>query len=471
MRKKFFVLSMLIFLSILVTVLSCNKDSLSNKTDEQISMRDSRISKSQIYDIRKAFAKTLIIAMREEPALRSFLKNKCIIADTSNYELVYLSLKDNAVTRGLTFSQILASHAPEDVLQAFGANFFNQLVNDVPLLTISFPDMDNVHLSDWNTNTIPDVAAVSTINLKSFTLYSSENNSKNELTLNDGQIEEDVISRPILAVYDAENHYLVNFEGFTFEGISINSYMPGMRGDDPPSSIYDCWHFYLESQQAIASYIFTNEGIRQQYYLAEHNKLIKKYMECLNLFGVTFFTTDLENPCQRDHEIQDEHIVDFKINGWTTYTHIKNQAFEDKFVFHGDVLALTRNSMGVVSSYNVKYVSGTLKKEDLLDCSPHPCSGKWVNANYRFWTDWKKDSFGSPYLVKWAEVDGGSAAINMGQTITSSFTYEGATFAETKTIGYSYKGDPIVDLGSAPVIYCDPIMMENSTGSLTFRVD
>jgi len=464
-------------------IISCSKDSFSNTTDEQLSMRDSRISKEQIYDIRKAFAKTLIIAMHDEPALRSFIKTKCIIADTSDYELVYLSLKDNIVTRGLTFSQILANHAPKDVFRIFGRNFFNQLVNDVPLLTISFPNMDNVHLSDWTTSTVPDVAAVSTVNLKSFTLFSANNSSGNELTLSDGQMEDDLISRPVLFLFDAENHYLINYEGKTFDGIDVDSIMP-RGGGDPPSSIHECWHYYLESQQAIESYILTQEGRLQQYYLAEHNKLIQKYMECLNLFDVTVFTTDLENPCQRDHEIQDELLVDFKLSNKNVYEAIKNQAGEKKFIFHADIILVFRSPDGTITTKTEKMITGTYKFYDLLgNCTlsllQNSISGEcipiYVTQNYRIWTDWKKDNLGSPYNVVWAEVDNTTVTNYVKMPFSVSFKVKDPLTGIEETInagieaGYSQVGTNTVDLGSQNVFYCDPIMKENGTGSIVFR--
>ncbi len=485
MNKKFFIfgLTILIISAMVFVIISCSKDSFSNTTDEQLSMRDSRISKEQIYDIRKAFAKTLIIAMHDEPALRSFIKTKCIIADTSDYELVYLSLKDNIVTRGLTFSQLLANHAPEDVLRTFGGNFFNQLVNDVPLLTISFPDMENIHLSDWTTSIVPDVAAVSSINLKSFTLFSANNSTGNELTLSDGQMEEDLINRPVLFLFDAENHYLINYEGRTFEGIDVDSIMP-RGGGDPPTSIHECWHYYLESQQAIESYILTQDGILQQYYLAEHNKLIQKYMECLNLFGVTVFTTDLENPCQRDHEILDEQLVDFKLANKNVYETIKNQAGEKKFVFHGDIILVFRSLDGVITTQTKKVVTPTYRFDDLLgNCTLSvlqnsiggECFPIYLNQNYRIWTDWKMNNLGSPYNVVWSEVDNQTITNYVKFPFSSSFKVKDPitgledTYTAGIEVGYSKVGTNTVELGNQNVFYCDPIIMENNTGSIVFR--
>ncbi len=487
MRMKFFIFGLTIFVAFALALIveSCNKDNFSKNTDEQLSMRNSKISQQQIYDMRKAFAKTLLLAMQDEPALRTYIKSKCQVADTSQFELLYVSIKDNIVTRGLTFSQILKSHAPEDVIRNFGQDFFNSLVNDIPLLMISFPDLYTIKLIDWTTNTVPDVAAVSKINPKFCTFFTLENTTGIELELNDNQMEEDIIKRPVLAVYDAETHYLINDEGKTFDGVHIDSIMPRGGGDPPPGSIHDCWHYYLESQQAIESYVLTQDGRLQQYYLVEHNKLLEKYMECLNLFGVTQFTTDLDNPCQRDHEILDEHVVDFRINGLNVLKNIHNQWFERKYIFHGDVMALTRNSFGEVGTFNYKLVTEAYSRFDLLDCptqvlglgvwQQYPfitlCNGTWKTINYRWYTDWKQDQIGSPFQVKWAEVDGGSSTISFKLGLNAKFKdgdNETTGFGE---VGYSYTGSQIVELGNAPVFYCDPLMMENNTTSVTFRCD
>lgn len=473
MNKKLFIfgLTILVISAMVFVVISCNKDSLSNKTDEQLSMRDSRISKIQIYDIRKAFAKTLMIAMREEPALRSFLKNKCIIADTSNYELVYLSLKDNTVTRGLTFSQILAIHAPEDVLRTFGGNFFNQLVNDVPLLTISFPDMDNVHLNDWTTSTVPDVAAVSTINLKSFTLFSADNSSVNELTLSDGQMEDDVINRPVLAIYDAEIHYLINEEGITFDGTDIDSLMPRGFGNSPNNNRYDCWKYWFEAQSALEeTWWITVDGVRRQFYLVEHGKLLKAYYECLGITTTTgSYPPPSDKPCQRDYEEYDEHLMAFRLSKPSVHKAIKNQVFEIYFIFHADMLGLTRNSFGTVGTYNVKYVSPPLEKWDLYNMFNGITF--WIKPNFRFYTDWKLDVMGSPYQVKWAEVDGGTTTFNLKFGLAAEFKVGSSKVTGSGEIGYSYTGSQVVDLGSQSVYYCDVIGKINDTGSIQFTCD
>lgn len=476
MKKKIFIFGfpILIIIALGFIIVSCNKEKFSDKPNDLLSTRNSQISNEQIYNIRKAFAKALLSAMREEPALRTFIKNKCLLADRSDYELVYLSLKDNIVTRGLTFSQVLTTHAPQSLREAYGVNFFNQIVNDVPLLTISFPDLLNISLNDWTENLVPDVAAVSTINLKSCTMYSPEDLLGFELSLSEGQIEEDVIDRPVLVIYDAEKHYLVNNEGFTYDGVNIDSYMPRGGGDE---TIYDCWKYYLESQQSLTSYLLSRDGELQQFYLAEHNELLEKYMDCLNLFDVTEFTTDLDNPCQRDHEILDERLVSFKINNFGVLESIRNQVFEKEFKFHADIMALSRNSFGEIKPFNRQFVSPSYKRSELISYNgllPNSLlPAKWITVNYRWYTDWKQHEIGSPIEIKWAEVDGGTSTTTLKLGLKSSFKVPGhsAPIEASGEVSYSYTGSAIVELGNAPVFYCDPLLKENDTGSITFTVN
>jgi hypothetical protein len=172
--------------------------------------------------------------------------------------------------------------------------------------------------------------------------------------------------------------------------------------------------------------------------------------------------------------------VDFKINGWGVYESIDNQAFERFYKFEASALLAFRDFQGTISTMEIDMITKSYRKKDLLDCTNHnlhPCQGKWVTENYRIWTDWQKDNMGSPYQVEWAEVDSGSGTLyqktNFGTTFSITDTNTGATIEDKRGIemGYSFTGDKIVTLGNQRVFYCDPIMMENSTTSITFRCD
>lgn len=480
MRKKIFIyrLAILIMFALIFTIGSCNKDSFSGKSEDQIGLRTSMPTNAEVYEIRKDFAQTFYKAMASEAGLRSFIYQKCQIADTSGYELVYISLKDKTVSRGLKFSEILTLYADPRILRKYGNDFFSTLTNLTPLLTISFPDLENIQLSTWNSTITPSLVAVSTLNDRAFTMYNVNNLNGNEIILSDLQTEEDVINSPVLVIHDAENHYLVNDEGITHQGVDIEDYMPQVPNDprDPgnPGDPRDCWLYFLDAQTALENYIISG----QSFYLVEHNILIDFYIDCLDLNGGGDPPPNpCPEPCERDCEEIDEHLVDFKINGWGVYSNIHNQLFETKYVFHAAILIAFRDWQGNISTLSEKMVTKAYKKKDIIDCSPHPCQGIWRTESYRIWTDWKKDLMGSPYQVTWAEVDNGQTTLNLKLSFGASFKIKepttGAEITETAgvEIGYSFVGDKIVELGNAPVFYCDPINLGNNTGSISFRCD
>ena len=474
MKKVIFlVISVLALLSMIVV--SCIKDGNFTGDQSGITYR-SDTSAEEVYTIRKLFAQTLLKAMSQEPELRTYIYTKCRIADTSNYELIYLTMKDDVISNARTFGNILQNYAAADVLRLYGTDFFETLINKTPLLTISFPDLDNIRLSDWSPNSTPNVVAVSTIDLKSFTLFERNSNTANEYTLRDNQREEDIINTPVLVIYDSEIHYLVREDGVTFDGVDIGKYMPSgppidLRGDpiEPP---FDCWYYFVGAQAAYQVYIIT--GIR--YYLVLHDDLLEAYYDCLDR-GDNNGDDDppCDEPCERDCEQNDEHVVRFKINGWNVWDKIHNQPFEKKYIFQGHVLGIAINSLGTPYTIDYPFSTGTYKKSDILDCSnhsSHPCIGIWKAINYRWWTDWKEDIVASPYQVTWAEVDTGKKTLSSNLGLSVSYKVDtNITKTLSSTIGYSYTGAEIVELGTAPVFYCDPIMMENNTLSITFKCD
>lgn len=110
-----------------------------------------------------------------------------------------------------------------------------------------------------------------------------------------------------------------------------------------------------------------------------------------------------------------------------------------------------------------------------MDCSGSaPCRGRFITANYRIWTDWDQEEFGSPYKVAWAEVDNGTTTVSLNLSFLAKFAVKlgNNTTGEISTgvtAGISRTGAAIVLLGDAPVFYCDPILDNNNTGSITYR--
>jgi hypothetical protein len=102
--------------------------------------------------------------------------------------------------------------------------------------------------------------------------------------------------------------------------------------------------------------------------------------------------------------------------------------------------------------------------------------GQWKTLDYRIWTDWDLETFATPYYIDWAEVDHGTVTTTLSFPLSAKFKLQvpgigGVEQTVGVTVGYSRVGDKIVLLGNAPVFYCDPIQMNNSTGSVEFECD
>ncbi len=463
MKTKFKFLYFIAF--ILLGLSACKKESITeeNAAPFELKAKDPK----SINEVRILFAQTLSKALQDEK-LRQFIHEKMQKVYHSDYEMIYLAEKNTIVYDNKKFSEILKSFADPEILKNHGEDFFNTLTDISPLLAINMPDLDAFNATTWNVNYIPDVAAVMEGTPSSFRLFSGNDDSGVNFRNEDTELED-----PTLSVWDAESYYLIQADGMTYEGPHVREYMPrivagpdgpGGPGDPPPGD--DCGMLLQMALSALDTYEVTG----QTFYLIQHNVLLEMYIDCLGLGGGNGDPDPCTEPCERDCEVIDETLKEFKINGWQVFTNIRNQLFENKYVFHGDVLAATRNSLGTITPHSGKYVSPAFKKGDLLDCNPSPCQGKWKTANYRIWTDWKQDEFGSPYFVDWAEVDNGTTTFNLSFPFTAKFKLSDTVeISAGVTVGFSRTGAAIVGLGSAPVFYCDPIMMANNTGSVTYK--
>lgn len=272
---------------------------------------------------------------------------------------------------------------------------------------------------------------------------------------------------PVIGVWEAEGYYLVRMDGMTSWGKHIEDYMPGVEG---AKSI--CLPILQAAISALNAYLLLGE----EHYLIHHNALIELYINCLGLTGGGGGGEDpCTGPCERDCETKDETLVNFKINDKTVFDNINNQApsFESGFVFHADVIGISRNSLtGSVGPYTLKLVTRQYKRRDLLDCGLlRPCRSRWITVNYRIGLDWDQETFGSPYKIAWAEVDPGTSTQSHQQGLSAKFKVDDVEITATTTATISYTGSAIVLLGEQNVFYCDPIMRENNTGSITFRCD
>jgi hypothetical protein len=101
------------------------------------------------------------------------------------------------------------------------------------------------------------------------------------------------------------------------------------------------------------------------------------------------------------------------------------------------------------------------------------------SVNFRLWTDWKEDEIGNPYAIDWAEVDTGTKTTSLSFPLTAGFIIggtvgtagTGVVITAGVTPSISRTGAAIVLLGNQSVFFCDPILMPNNTGSITFRCD
>ena len=473
MKNKFNVRFTNIFTSILskglmalaviasIFVVGCQKDvTLPNKTSVGKSAKYKISSPDDINNVRLAFAKTLSRAI-EDPDLRKYVHAQMQKRFTSDYELIYIVEKNKVIYGGKTLAQILASYAEEEVFTTYGKDFFNKVTDTDPLLAITMPELEKWDPSKWDVNFIPNVAAVleqSPNNTKQYTIFNRRNTGG-------ADFRNEEPDDPTLGVWDAEGAYLVDEDGFTPGGSDINGSMPS-----PPFTV-DCDDIYLQAISALNAYDVGGG----EYYLMQHNTLIGLYNDCINGSGPSGggTGTSCTQPCARDCETIDEELVDFKINGWGVFTNIRNQIFETKYVFHGDLVGVTRNTFGTQAQLPGKFVSTTQSKGSLLNCSG-VCQGKFISTGsplFRIWRDWNLGELAEPYHISWAEVDPGETTVSLSFPLTAKFKVGPIEIGAGITPSISRKGNAIVPLGSQPVFYCDEIRRENNTGSLTFRVN
>ena len=434
---------------------------LPNKSSGEKTAKYKISSPDDINSVRLAFAKTLSRAI-EDPDLRKYVHAQMQKRFTSDYEMVYIAEKNKVIYGGKTLAQILTSYAEEEVFLKHGKDFFNKVTDTDPLLAITMPELEKWDPSKWDVNFVPNVAAVleqSPNNTKQYTIF----NRRNTLGTEFRNEEPD---EPTLGVWDAESTYLVDEDGFTPGGSDIDGSMPSA-----PFTV-NCDDIYL---QAITTALDAYEVSGNRFYLLQHNALIKLYNDCINANSTNGGGTGAgcTLPCARDCETLDEGLVDFKINGWGVFTNIRNQLFETKYVFHGDLAGATRNTFGTQAQLPGKFVSSTQSKNSLLNCSG-VCEGKFISTGsplFRIWRDWNLGELAEPYHISWAEVDPGETTVTISFPLTAKFKVGPVEIGAGITPSISRKGNAIVPLGSQPIFYCDPILSENNTGYLTFRVN
>jgi len=99
-----------------------------------------------------AFSKTLAKAVKDEPAVRSFIKAEATRMFDNDYDILYQAAKDKKLANGRTLHETLLKYADD-------AEGFRTASEQLPLLTIYVPELPNFSAEKWHTEVeIPQVA-------------------------------------------------------------------------------------------------------------------------------------------------------------------------------------------------------------------------------------------------------------------------------------------------------------------------
>jgi len=428
--------------------------------------------------------------MSNEPALNTFIHNLIMDKEADDqYELIYLVEKNKIIVDGKSFAELMTDNASSTILQAYGNNFFHEIENYSPLLSITMPDLDDRKITDWRPNVIPDVFTIFENDNTKFILYNTPNSTGVEHTPQSGEYMEPYLPKPTLGIIDAEVHYLINSDGVVFGGGNLIDLLPSCPSNPAagPTDPNDCLSFLL---QAWINYQFW-EISGDEWYLINHDAMLDLYRICLLMNPEEEEEVEGEFDCElcpRNCEEEIEKLVKFKLNDFSVLKNCRNQFGESKYVFHGNTIGFFVNSEGSLSPFvQSDYVSGSYRKKDLFDkCADGGwfgngdgvCDPKWIDADYSWWyEDWKLTGVAEPVRTVWSEVDGSTTTVNL--SFPASFTYEVkatvppfTTSTKTSvglTAGVSVKGELTVRLGSQVTGLCSPDPNTDlNTGSITY---
>lgn len=116
---------------------SCTKDVINSDTDVK--------NNADEMESLKAFAKILSSAVSEQDELRSFIKVEAQKQFDKDYDVFYPWIKDNIVSGGRSFREVLLEYTSEDVL--------SNIEQAVPKLNIMVPDWNFIDESCFSINT------------------------------------------------------------------------------------------------------------------------------------------------------------------------------------------------------------------------------------------------------------------------------------------------------------------------------
>jgi hypothetical protein len=142
-------------LAISFAITSCKKEKAQPQTDPE------KTNISIDYAYQTEFSKALAKAVKEQPDLRTFIKNEALKQFDKDYDILFQAVKDVKVNNEGTFYDILMKYADQKEV-------FQQACDKLPLLTIFVPELPNFSAETWNANSaIPVVAVKPDDNLKS----------------------------------------------------------------------------------------------------------------------------------------------------------------------------------------------------------------------------------------------------------------------------------------------------------------
>lgn len=124
---------------------SCQDDFLEEQTNENTTTSPIELVDNNL-QLKSEFAKALAFVLNEYQEVRSFIKNEALKKFDNDYDILYLLIKDEVLSCGLTFEEILLKHLNPKVL--------SKIQEQIPTLTIFVPELPKNSFSAeiWDTD-------------------------------------------------------------------------------------------------------------------------------------------------------------------------------------------------------------------------------------------------------------------------------------------------------------------------------
>lgn len=124
-------------------------------------------NQAQINNVQKAFAKALVMALKNDSELRSFLKEEAQKQFDGDYDILYQMIKNKPINNGPSLHERLANQITASELV--------KIEETSPLLTIFIPELPNGFSPiTWNTQNEIPVVAISLLGDNSIPFYNAD---------------------------------------------------------------------------------------------------------------------------------------------------------------------------------------------------------------------------------------------------------------------------------------------------------